>query len=304
MITDVQNSMFWESGKANNLTYNKYYYQLLNIATSLFKWENLPPSIDERFLELQLCCFGTCLFAYDESLVVNNDDSGLIATRWNYQGKLNIYGIPELRHAYAPWTGYTKNFDSTNSVIVWDNRVRNRTIDVIKFFTEKLWNMDRTIDVNLRAQKTPVLIETDKEGKMTLLNVYKSFDGNMPVIFAKKNSNISNQLNVLKTDAPYVSDKIYNMLKMRWNECLSDLGVPNMNVGKKERLVQDEVKTSQGDTNMILEEKLFMRHQACNEINRVFSGKLPNGEISVDVNERLLNMLKDSEPPIGGDESE
>ena len=73
----------------------------------------------------------------------------------------------------------------------------------------RLYETERTIDTNLIAQKTPVLIEGDTKTILTLKNVYMQYSGNTPFIFGNKQFDISNKLNVLKTDAPYLTPKPY-----------------------------------------------------------------------------------------------
>ena len=44
----------WASAELNNKTYIDYYDRLMELALNVFEWENLPPTVDERFLELTL----------------------------------------------------------------------------------------------------------------------------------------------------------------------------------------------------------------------------------------------------------
>ena len=95
------------------------------------------------------------------------------------------------------------------------------------------------------------------------------YDGNVPYIFGDKNLN-PNALKVLKTDAPYVADKLYALKTQLWNEALTYLGISNLNMQKKERLVSDEVIRSQGGVIASRHSRLEMRRQACKEINAMF----------------------------------
>ena len=287
---NLGNQMFFESGMENNKSYNKYFFQLLNLASSVFEWENMPDSVDTRFLELGLCTTSNAsmLFSHDKDMVVNNNDEGYVVTRWSYAGDLNIYGIPRKRQAYAVNTGYYRTLDDTNSVIIWDNKVRYPAIQIIKYFSDILWDLDQTVKVNCLAQKTPVMIETTKEGKLTALNAFKQWRGNAPLLLVKKNTMGKEvEFNALSTNAPFVANDIYDLMRKRWNECLTDLGIRNMNIGKKERLVQDEARNSLGDTNNILQNKLQERKTACNQINKMFGLN-----IDVKVNENILAMAQ------------
>ena len=129
--------------------------------------------------------------------------------------------------------------------------------------------MDRIIDVNANAQKTPVLIACTEQERLTMQNLYKEFDGNAPVIFGDKNLNTKG-LSVLKTDAPYVADKLYTLKTQIWNEALTYLGISNINVQKKERLITDEVTRNQGGTIASRYSRLEARREAVEKINAMF----------------------------------
>ena len=53
-------------------------------------------------------------------------------------------------------------------------------------FAQKLYNVSRAIDVNINAQKTPLMIVCDEKQKLTMKNVYMQYEGNEPFIFANK----------------------------------------------------------------------------------------------------------------------
>ena len=79
-----------------------------------------------------------------------------------------------------------------------------------------------------------------------------------------------NSLTVLKTDAPYVADKLYTLKTQKWNEALTYLGISNVNITKRERLITDEVTRNQGGTIASRYSRLESRRQACKQINEMF----------------------------------
>jgi hypothetical protein len=74
----------------------------------------------------------------------------------------------------------------------------------------------------------------------------------------------------LQTNAPYVADKLYQLKTQIWNEALTYLGISNLNVQKKERLVSDEVIRSMGGVIASRYSRLQARREACDAINRMF----------------------------------
>lgn len=263
-------TQFEDSALINNRTYLQYIEHLTELSISMFEYVNLPDTVDWRFLEMTLFEKGQALWFKDEVM-------GHVVMTFASNGPFNIYRVPINRHAYAV-NGYQNDLDENNSVIIYNNMIRTNSILDVKMYARRLYNLDRAIDVNANAQKTPVLIVCDQEQRLTMLNLYKEFDGNAPVIFGDKALDLS-ALRVLSTDAPYVADKLFQLKTQTWNECLTRLGISNVAFQKKERLVSDEVIRSQGGTIASRYSRLEMRREAIDKINKMFG-------LNVEVNYR------------------
>lgn len=252
---------FEESLELNQLTYNNYLKRLLNLAISCFKWINLPDTVDPRFLELTLFRDGQAVFFKDEVM-------GYLALQNSLDGDFNVYQVPNRRRAYAV-NGYSKKLTIDDSVIIYNNYLHNSPYPDIKLFARRLYEVDRTIDVNVKAQKTPVLIQCDENERLTILNLYKDYDGNEPFIFGSRQLN-PKALTAISTEAPYLGDKLYLLKSQIWNEALAYLGIANINYQKRERLVSDEVQRSMGGTIALRYSRLNARQDACEKINKMF----------------------------------
>lgn len=255
-------NLFEDSARLNNLTYKQYLDRLTELAISMFEWKNLPPSVDARYLELHL--FETGCMVY-----FNDDVLGNICLDCIANGRLGIYGDPILRRAYSGYNNYNALLKESNSVIVWNNYLHTNSILDVKMFARRLYVLDRIIDVNANAQKTPVLVQGTEKQRLTLINLYKEFDGNAPFIFGDNNLDL-NVLKVLQTGAPYVCDKLYTLKTQYWNEALTYLGISNINIQKRERLITDEVTRNQGGTIASRYSRLNSRREAARKINAMF----------------------------------
>lgn len=253
---------FCESALMNNRTYLQYYNRLTELALSMFEWKNLPSSVDARFLEM-------CLFQDGKAVFFRDDELGdYLALQCTIHGQLNVYRIPIGRRAFAV-NGYQKELTDKDSVIIYNNYLRTNSMLDVEMFSKRLYNLDRAIDVNANAQKTPIIVQCDEGQRMTMKNLYKQYEGNEPFIFGTKNLDI-NGLKVLQTGAPYVADKLYQLKTQIWNEALTYLGISNVNTQKKERMITDEVSRNQGGVIASRYSRLEARRQACNMINEMF----------------------------------
>lgn len=253
---------FWESAVMNNATYIQYYNRLIELSIAMFDWTGLPGTIDPRFLELTLFKYGQAVFFEDEVM-------GYLTLTNAVQGGFDVYGYPVASRAYSPYNNYQKNLTLDDSVIIYNNYLRTPSSLDVEVFAKRLYNLDRVIDVNANAQKTPVLIKCAETQRLTMKNLYKEFDGNSPVIFGDNGLNDAN-FTVLSTEAPYVADRIYQLKTQIWNEALTYLGISNINVQKKERLITDEVSRNMGGVIASRYSRLNARQNACEKINKMF----------------------------------
>ena len=281
---------FWESAYMNNRTYQQYYWHLLGLAISMFEWKNLPDTIDERFLELTLFSDGKALFFRDDVI-------GDLTLQVALSGPFDVYRIPMNRRAYSA-NGYQKQCDNKNSVIIWNNTMHTDSKLDVEMFAKKLYDIDMSIIVNAKAQKTPTLILCDEEEKLTLENIYMQYDGNKPVIFGKKGLN-PNSVSAISTGAPYVADKLFELKTRYWNEALTYLGISNLAINKKERLISEEVSKAMGSTIANRYVRLNTRKQAAKEINRMFGLN-----IEVDYREDFAGLVKESDAEGEGSDEE
>ena len=253
---------FGESLVDNSQSYMFYVDRLTELAISMFRWENLPDSVDERFLELALFQKGAAVFFKDEVM-------GYLALTTLFSGGFDVYNVPRDRRAFAV-NGYQKQLTSDDSVIIFNNRLRTNSISVVKYYARQLWDMDRVMEVNIRAQKTPVFMQGTEAQRLTLLNLYKEFDGNQPMILGDNDLDIGQVIKSVKTDAPFVADKIQELKTQKWNEALTYLGISNLSFQKKERMVSDEVIRNMGGTIANRYSRLQARRDAADAINKMF----------------------------------
>lgn len=270
----------------NTLTFNDYLNRLQLLARSVFEWCNLPNKIEERFIERVLYEEGRLIFYKDEGL-------GIVATKVAESGPLNLYDNPTWVRPYA--TGFEINQDAIpyeECVVVRNNDMMLPTSDTIMLYAMRLTEITRSIDVNVNAQKTPILIQCSDKQLITLKRIYEEYTGNEPVIYGDKQLDLTG-INCIKTDAPFVADKLADLKDRVWNEVLTFLGLNNANTQKKERLITDEANANNQLIMASANVMLKNRKLACEMINDLFgitenkvSVKLRNFEEFEEVKEK------------------
>lgn len=290
--------------------YNTYFNLLLEIAQSVFVYDDLPVEIDPLFLERVLISRGKVAFFKDPVV-------GFCVMRYADGGTLGVYRNPTAinvvadngYNAYLHTDFYAANalIESGNAdyvnpydcfVIIYNNRLRAPIEINIMQYAERLAELDMTIDVNNHAQKTPIVITGEDKQILTLENLYLNYAGNKPVMFGYKGLDI-NALNVLKTDAPFIAPDLYDLKSKIWNEALTFLGIPNISQEKKERMVSDEVLRMQGGVLSIRNSRLETRKRAIEQINKLFDLNI-SVRYAVDFEDLMNNRVKE-EPDTGAD---
>lgn len=267
-------NLFNESLILNKHTYTQYLNWLTELAISMFKWKNLPDTVDARYIEMQLFLTGAMVYFNDEVI-------GDLCLNCLSQGRMDVYGYPIIRRAYSAYNNYQRLLKPNNSVVIYNNYMRTNSVLDVQMYARRLYNIDRIIDVNVNAQKTPVIVRASEKQRMTMMQLYMQYDGNEPFIFGDKDLDL-NSLAVLKTDAPYVADKLYALKTEIWNEALTHLGISNVNINKKERLITNEVSRTQGGTIASRYSRLDSRQEAAEKINNMFGH-----DIEVDYRDEL-----------------
>lgn len=278
------------SKRLNDRVLTDYYLRLMLISRALFKWENLPNGLDEKWIERYLFNEGACMFYKDPT-------KGFMVAQIGETGPLNYYDEPTTIRPYA--TNYIYEGDTltnnVNAVIIRNNDEMLPTAPTIQLYAYKLTNIERTIDTNILAQKIPTVVKCTDKQRLSFKNAINQRNDNEPVIYADKGMN-TEDITTLDIKAPIVFDKLQIQKHAVWNECMTYLGINNANMDKRERLVDDEVQANNEQVQASEDIFLKARQKACEEINRIFGTNISvkRRNLSKDVLERMESLEKDA----------
>ena len=250
---------------ANNMTFSYYYYKLMLVARSLFEWSGLPNNMDERWIEKYLFTSGKCIFYKDPVM-------GYMVAGLAQQGGVNCYGDPTSVYPVAENYVYNgeKLVNGENCYVIRNNDLMLPNFPIIRHYAYKLCNIDRAIDTNVEAVKTPIIVRCSEKQKLSLKNAINQRKDNEPVIWSSDLSDINEMVDTLTTNAPIVFPQLQTQKHMILNEVFTDLGINNANMDKRERMVANEVEANNEQVKACEDVMLKARQQACKEINRIF----------------------------------
>jgi hypothetical protein len=252
----------YEAEQWNAATYQMYYNRLKDYALSMFEWNGLPDTVSERFLEIVMYRDGRTVFFKDPTL-------GFMTLPVTIGSSINAYEDPTKYIAYS--VNYNqRELDPNEAVVIYNNYSRTAMRPIIEQFARRLAHVERAMDVNIQATKTPVLLLADESQRLTMLNAYQQYNGNEPFIFGNKTGFDKDAFRVLKTDAPLYVDKLMQYRHDLWNSAMTFLGIGNAKQDKRERLVSDEVAANDEQIQSSRFVWLQSRQDACKQINEMF----------------------------------
>lgn len=248
----------------NDRILTDYFVRLMLIARSLFKYENLPNGMDEKWIERYLFCEGACLFYKDPTY-------GYMVAKIGEAGTLNYYDEPTLVRPYA--TNYTYKgeqlVNNENCIIIRNNDEMLPTSPTLQIYAYDLTNIKRTQDTNIVNLKMPTIVRCSDKQKLSLKQTIAQRNDNEPVIWGDKNLDL-NTVEVLDLKTTIVFDKLQIQKHAIWNECMTFLGINNANMDKRERLVDDEVQANNEQVKACEDVMLKAREDAVKRINEMF----------------------------------
>lgn len=206
----------------NLLTYDQVMANARLLATSRFKWQSkdvMPKDRLSEFIEMLLYLKGQC--------ALFKDTDGWKVRCCVPSGGLDEYGQPESFNLtdYNGTHMVTVKNDDERFIWIKNNAACIPTIFWIVKYCNRVAKIERTMDLNIDAQKTPFMIETSPEIHLSIQNIFKEIRQMDEVVYVDQKTGIKDNVQVLKLDAPYLVDKLYTQKQNEFNDLLNFLGI-------------------------------------------------------------------------------
>lgn len=269
----------------NQLAKLYIYYSML--ARTRFKWTNLPKGIESRHIE-------DALF-YNGQAFLFKDEDGYKCLPCSNTSSLNVYGDP--LEVIVNGVGYQKIMRVDEGVIIRDNADTLPIMYLIENEIEKIYEIDKSIIANIRQQKFPFIIPCTKKNELTMKNIYAKFrdEDDFIVVDESMENNGDIGIKVMKTDAPFVADKLSDERIKIESDLLTKLGMNNTSVSKKERVVTSEIDTNNSEILFNLEMYYLERDFSKNKANDKFGLSMGVEKVIDTLNVDFTGNMKNKE---------
>lgn len=233
----------------NLMTYDQTMASARLLATNRFKWESdeiQPKKQLSEYIEKLLFIKGQC--------ALFKDIDGWKVKCCVPTGGINEYGQPS-SFTLTDYNGngtVTVDIDDERFIWIKNNNDCIPTIFWILKYCNRVAKIERTMDLNIDAQKTPYVIETSPEVHLSIQNIFKQIRAMDEVVYVDQKTGIKDNVKVLDLNAPYLVDQLYSQKVNEYNDLLNFLGL-NTVKEKRERLLYDEARISDEITDSYLD---------------------------------------------------
>lgn len=262
----------WQSAGMNARAYQFYIDMMLKMAVSRFRWLNLPPTCDERYLELTLVTHGCASIAFPSKM-----RGTFLSLQCAPQGQPNMYDRPNSWLAIGQ-NGTRYSCNRQQGVVVYDNETRFPLMSGIELYANELTHIRITRNMNRMHQQIPFILKGPQEKKQDMVNMYKQVAGGEPAIIGTEDIDTV-KFETMSTGVTFIGEELALDEKNVWNNVYSMLGITNSTI-KQERMTEDEIQAQKAPSSLIAASALNERRKAAKELNERF-GKYLDAPIEV-----------------------
>lgn len=241
----------------NNLTFKVLYDKVRLLSMNQYTWGNLPDGMQERHIERHLFDRGMAGF-------YRKPKHGFMCAECQNGVGVNPYGDPVSYNMHG--FGFVDPIPAEDCVIIENNMLRLATQDFVLFYVNKLAEAERTMDVNVKACKTPVIFACDDKDLLSFKRMFQQVDGNVPALFVDRGLNLDS-IQAFLTGVQFMGNDLMDYKRSVEADLLTFLGINNPAVDKKERLITDEANSNNQLIASFGELQLEARKRACEAIN-------------------------------------
>jgi hypothetical protein len=272
-LRDMGHPVYWQSRDLNSQIIDMYRRRIVSLALTRFAWINLPPTCDERKLEMTLLFQGVATIAFPQTM-----PGSFFSTEVSQAAEYNIYDNPPSWHSFGR-NGWDFTVTPDNGVLVWDNIQRMPLMPTLELYAAELADVWRTKSINRQLQKTPYILTGPESKRLDMANIYKQIAGNEPAIIADSGIEAV-KIDAISTGVPYLGNELQQEMMNVWADVYALLGISSLPF-KSERTIEDEVRDHSEPSELARLDPLMTRREACARLNARFADYLTDGPIDV-----------------------
>lgn len=201
--------------------------------------------------------------------IVTDTEAGIVPLRCGLTG-INIYNHPTTAVVANPVLG---NFDRTIGVdcaLVQLQANYGGVYPMINRYATMLAMCDSSIAVNLMNTKAAFVFgASNKAQAETFKKMYDQITCGQPAVFMKDGLN-DESLYTFHVKENYIADDVQLLKRKLVNEFLTEIGINNTNLDKRERLTDDEVNANDQEVIANIQHWIDNITRGINDVNKMY----------------------------------
>lgn len=264
---DLRRMFLRESPKDVNAQFswaNGYYWQWgLKKILSRFEIENIPDTWDINY-------FWSHLFL-DGSIAILDTELGIIPLKCGYTG-INVWERPTDIVIANPIIGsFTRKIGEGGALIHLQYDYQGVS-PILERFSALLAMCDSAISVNLMNSKVTFVVFVDDQAQAkTMEKMYDDISAGRPAVFVRKNQVNSESFIFNNVRQTFIADDVMLVRRKIVNDFLSDIGINNANLDKRERLNEQEVNANNEEVRFNVLNWLDTIQEGLDTANRLYN---------------------------------
>lgn len=260
LFTDNKDVFAGDDWRRNLDTYYTDIYTYFMLSCNRFKWKSKdlnPENNYSQLIEYYLNRKGQCFI----------DKSNGNVLQGTISGSIDMFGNPTEFNCF----GYNGTNDNKKTYkyneVIWikNNYLRIPTLFWIYKYCKRINEVEKAMDLNLQAQKTPYIIEGDPLIVASIKAMFEQIDHLKKCVITDKEKSIVDNIKILKLDSPYLIDKLYDQKINEENNLLQVIGIDTINEKNAHMLyaeVQNSNEITDNYSDMFLSERRLAIDQA------------------------------------------
>lgn len=227
-----------------NTSYFYYYKKLMNMIYSIFEFK-LPEEWDEDYFKENLFLYGL--------LMVVNTSYGTVALRSGYSG-INIYNHPTNFIISNPVLGTLQGEIGKDGQPIYLGMQAQGFINVdglVTRYAELLANVDGSLNTTLINSRVAHVFQADTMTQLkSMQKMYDEITQGNPAVFLRDTPDSTSSYTLFNNvKNTYIGNDLLLTKRTIMNEFMTEIGINNNDVLKKERLISDEANSNAGELN-------------------------------------------------------
>lgn len=261
-----------------------YREQLYQQLSHMFKWDGLPQTVPNDYIERNLVRHGYVLFYEEDSIGLdvlratvlgwNRHDLPVLARTWTTTTNSEV--APQVERTIKYLTDSVDSIDQfdpkKDGVLIMNMAFGENCTTIVDHFAQRLALAQQAFDTNLLWANVPYIFQTSSdETKLSIEKLFADIFKGKPFTIVDKELFVDNKDRTgVPTGINFIAKDlmdVQNEIMMRFKQ---SVGFDTSGVEKAERVLQAEIDSNTQHTKSVVQIMLEQREKACEAINAFF----------------------------------